>query len=602
MNYKPGRNAVSVCQTSHTACSICSTQYGLGWTERNGITTFDANGIFTGAVDVIQVTPHKIFHTEAIRSTYDLMTKYQNSAEQAAAAYNSRCAQTPLQSIHRDTSPLHCRALQKDLLPESLNNSGAQGTAAEMTPDDAQKIFLIWAAVARAQRFGESTFRFSSAEKDARFGKYRGLVFYLAAHFSLHGMYGVKGHLCSDCCFKASTGDGIITNAVFDGVSATCPICSFEYCGEELKNMHTDRFCPAHDDLHYKCGVMEGPGNKDPCGKATSSKSLHSTGSGVPGATGAGHSANPPLADPVHSKDAWKKRRVTCDEHEWLERIWRDDRTLSEDYTASVRLRKAKMRAARNTSRLSDPIASDHCISGGGSSASGCKGAWILASECGGDETQVVREYRVNFKRHYAYVYVVCMFPCGLTVHSKFFPRAESPQEFIDFVIECFPDIKDMPSITWFDAACRVAPTVFLASGKHRKHFERFKKTGIFVPPIHQKSHTENDEFCDEFCNADRFAETFLRGPQGQREYKINAAVVEELFSWLGNFETSVRSMKKSFAEVFYKVVLDEKNAGIEATGVLTGARVHDAGGRRVKAKVYSNLSLKRGRIQKKNR
>ena len=91
-----------------------------------------------------------------------------------------------------------------------------------------------------------------------------------------------------------------------------------------------------------------------------------------------------------------------------------------------------------------------------------------------------------------------------------------------------------------------------------------------------------------------------MRGPQGQREYNINATVVEELFSWLGNFETSVRSMKKTFAEVFYKVVLDEKNAGIEATRVLTGARVHDADGRLVKAKVYSNMSLKRGRIQKK--
>lgn len=101
-----------------------------------------------------------------------------------------------------------------------------------MTPDDSQKIFLICAAVVRAARHGESKFRFASARKDENLGKYRGLVYFLPAPFGLRGMFGVKDHLCSDCRFQASSGDGLLTNGVVDGVTGTCPVFSSGTCGE----------------------------------------------------------------------------------------------------------------------------------------------------------------------------------------------------------------------------------------------------------------------------------------------------------------------------------------------------------------------------------
>lgn len=274
-----------------------------------------------------------------------------------------------MQSIFRDTSPLICRDLQKDILPGSVNAAGLEGIAAQMTPDDAQKCFLIWAAVVRAALHGVSIFQFASARKDERLGKYRGLVYFLAAHFALHGMCGVKDHLCSDFCFKASSGDGIITNCVVGGVTATCPVCSNGTCGEELANMQTDRFCPAHVHLHEVCGVMESPGGGKPCGKPTSTKTLQATPTGA--------QTDPSASGNEDSRDstAWRKRRVTCDEHDKLERIWRDDKSLSEEYTSTVRLRKAKMRFVKADTRWTNPVASDHCASGGGSSASGCNGA-----------------------------------------------------------------------------------------------------------------------------------------------------------------------------------------------------------------------------------
>lgn len=70
---------------------------------------------------------------------------------------------------------------------------------------------------------------------------------------------------------------------------------------------------------------------------------------------------------------------------------------------------------------------------------------------------QAVLKYRVNFKRHYCYVYFVCMRLCGMILTSKFFRRAESIEEWIRLQIETFPEIEDMPSLNWFDAGCRVA-------------------------------------------------------------------------------------------------------------------------------------------------
>lgn len=52
--------------------------------------------------------------------------------------------------------------------------------------------------------------------------------------------------------------------------------------------------------------------------------------------------------------------------------------------------------------------------------------------------------------------------------------------------------------------------------------------------------------------------------------------------------------MQKLYAEAFYKVVLDEHNAGVVAKRMVTGKRVHDSDDRRIHAKNKSTRPLKR--------
>lgn len=578
MDYGGGRHAISLCTLSHNRCITCFKKFYLGYSERGGKTEVDSAGILAGRVNLFTLTPHKVLHIDVLRELYSGQAKRQFSAVASAGHYNDRCGQTALESVVREMSTLECRELQKDCLPDPMNNVGNNGVFAGLTGDDAQKAFMLWAGITRAKRFDEDVFSYENSSKDSRLGKYRGVVLAVLAHFALHGMFGAKGHACSDCVFKGL--HGMITNAVTDGVTATCPCCGFQSCGGELDNMIRDRFCLEHYAQHDICGVMESPESNQPCGKPVSKSAL---GRGKT-ATGSSSTRGETL------------RRLACDVHEHVEMDWRQRPELSEEFTAKVRLRRARARLAGDKTRFSDPSSSDHCEGGGGDS-NACKNAWVVASECAGTAHQQVLKYRVNFKRHFCYVYVVCMRPCGIVLNSKFFPRAESPEEWIGLQVETFPEIEDMPSLNWFDAACRVAPTIFLPSGKHRAHLARFQNTAIVVPPLHQKSHKASDWFCTNFCNAEHMPETFARGASGEREFKVNGSVVEELFSWTGGFESSVRAMQKPYAEAFYKVVLDEHNAGVVAKRKVTGKRVHDGEGRRVEAKRKSTRPLKRSKF-----
>lgn len=105
--------------------------------------------------------------------------------------------------------------------------------------------------------------QFDFLMKDERLGMYRGLVYFPAAHFGLHGMFGVKDHLWSDSFFKASRGESLLTNCVVDGVTATCSVGSSGTFGEELANTQADHFFSAQDHLHQVRGVMESPREVD---------------------------------------------------------------------------------------------------------------------------------------------------------------------------------------------------------------------------------------------------------------------------------------------------------------------------------------------------
>lgn len=149
--------------------------------------------------------------------------------------------------------------------------------------------------------------------------------------------------------------------------------------------------------------------------------------------------------------------------------------------------------------------------------------------------------------------------PCGIVLDGTFFPDSESPTQVAKFVVDAFPEKESMPSYIFFDAACRVARAMYPSSSKARKLSsmkEHFDASQQIVRPIHQHSHKTDDFFCQENCNAKNVPGVLNE----DKSYKFNGTICEEIFAQLGKRVAEVRTMRKSFGELYYYLVNEENN------------------------------------------
>lgn len=140
-----------------------------------------------------------------------------------------------------------------------------------------------------------------------------------------------------------------------------------------------------------------------------------------------------------------------------------------------------------------------------------------------------------------------------------------------------------------------MAPTLY-GGNKHAASAPHFRKTTILTVPMHQLTHLPTDWMCLTFCNASAPEKKWLKNPE--ESFNGNGTVCEKTFSRLVLFHRSIRSMHKTFAELFYFIIFDGNNARI--MGLWESARnaVHSSKGRRLERRMLSTMSRKKNKFQ----
>lgn len=253
---------------------------------------------------------------------------------------------------------------------------------------------------------------------------------------------------------------------------------------------------------------------------------------------------------PVRS-DSQLPKALTCQQHEWLETFWKNEESSRNPFQSIVRETQSRGRNRKRTvDRMVTPEMSDHC-----------KSQWLQNSVKDSSESEI-QNYIVRFRRRYAYVYALMSRPCGIVIDGTFFPDSESPTEVAQFVVRTFPEIDTMPRYIFFDAACKVARAMYPISsrpGKLSSLKEHFQSSHWLVPPIHQRSQKVEDNFCQTYCNAKKFPAVLNE----DKTHRFNATICEEIFAQLGKRVAAVRTMRKSFGELYYYLVHEESNLSL---------------------------------------
>lgn len=121
------------------------------------------------------------------------------------------------------------------------------------------------------------------------------------------------------------------------------------------------------------------------------------------------------------------------------------------------------------------------------------------SSRCPGASARkyIVKELFMSVSRRFAYVFVVCMCPCGVVIHGKTLPDAESPPRFLiscwRLNVEAAMKYYALSDNNWRSMQSCALP---LYNGKPEGKLSLLKRAQFFVPSIHQRTHKGTDIFC----------------------------------------------------------------------------------------------------------
>lgn len=330
----------------------------------------------------------------------------------------------------------------------------------------------------------------------------RNITSLIVSRFNIAG-FNHQHHECDKCKVKFP-GGGVKKAHVYDGITMGPPRCLFDNCPEPLESMQL-RFCRLHATEEGVCGLRADPDNND----SRCARSVRRSAIG----------------------DGRKLRHFYfCDRHQSYEKECEMRKRLHDRDSWYIALRHAHRQGRA------------FAVAAGSRKEKRAKEAKIA---------------KVGVRRAYSPGFLVGSSCCGCTISATLMHDAEGCFTTLSALNAFYANHKEKPGIILWDKACIMDK--YLETGDRNKGWE---KTLFLFPRMHAASHKHAGSsesvrrHCERVCRVENYP--FLLNAAGAS--LLNTMAAEQKFSFLGNFDLQIISMRRENAQFIIYITLDERN------------------------------------------
>lgn len=118
------------------------------------------------------------------------------------------------------------------------------------------------------------------------------------------------------------------------------------------------------------------------------------------------------------------------------------------------------------------------------------------------------------------------------------------------FLHALYPTKASVPQVLFYDNACSLKKHLLSVGDDH------FDQCTMPVDPFHAKTkHRDDDDFCNQICNAARFPDLLVNG-----KWCFNSSAAEMTNAWFRGFQSIVREMRAAYYDFFLDEMIKIRN------------------------------------------